>query len=147
MTVEVGDAGAVAIERPEGQTGLGSLGEERCQRFRWSWQRCYPSRLAPPLPQAPAARVHLAGGWTEFRVDGGCDAFSVAGSQRVRSGRGIKNGGTEGRVRHRPLSPPHTSPREGRLGRRDQTSAKEGLWRGGQIPGTFQARETLISRA
>ncbi|MGC4111150.1 MAG: hypothetical protein QM747_12155 [Nocardioides sp.] len=33
LMVSVGDAGAVAIERPEGETGLGPLGEERGQRF------------------------------------------------------------------------------------------------------------------
>jgi len=37
LLVSVGDAGAVAIECPEGQTSLGPLGEERGQRLRRRW--------------------------------------------------------------------------------------------------------------
>lgn len=149
LVMSVSDPGAVAVECPEGQTRLCPLGEEGGQRLGWSGQGSDSSPLAPALPLAPGAGVRLSSGWGEFRLDRCRYPHGVASGQRGSCGRVIVSSKAGEWVRHQPLSPPGAGAGscEGRLRPRSQASANEGLWKGAQIPGTFQARETLISRA
>lgn len=64
------DAGAVAVQSAEGQSGLGALGEERRQRVGRCGQRVDASPLAPafPWPDPPLLRARVA------RVEGASSA-------------------------------------------------------------------------
>ena len=86
LVVPMGDAGAVAVEGPEGEPGLGPLGQVRGQRFWRGRQRVESSPPAPALPLAPGAGVHGAGGGGQFRLDGGGDPPGVGFGERARGG-------------------------------------------------------------
>lgn len=136
------DAGAVTIESPEGEPGLGPLGQVRGQRLGRGRQRVESSPPAPALPLTLGAGAHDAGGWCQFRLDGGGDPPGVGFGQQSRR-RGIKNSRNEKWVRHGRLSPPSPSPsaRQRRLRPRGALR-KGGFPEGGSSLKCFLARDS-----
>lgn len=138
LAVAVANARAVAIEvskarpasarsarnaaRASGSAGKGTIPLPRHQRFRWRQAPAYICRVAGASSASMAVAIRSASptvskSWADV---------------------GSRNGRTGGQFHHRPLSLPCTSPREGRLGPRNRTSA-EGLWRGAQTLEPFRA--------